>query len=151
MNQNLYLYDIWSMQKIYMTFLQPLGAETYAEACQTSNMELFAKIVKGWKPVTIFIKSTIFFTLLKALLKFPYIFEYSRSIWMFSNYYLVTLKPTKLMMSAMWLLIVSVSILMTMSADFVHLKNMQMLAVEASNWNQRIYTLRRRPYIAVFE
>ena len=60
MNQNLYLYDIWSMQKIYMTFLQSLGAETYAEACQTSNMELFAKIVKGWKPVTIFIKSTIF-------------------------------------------------------------------------------------------
>ena len=38
MNQNLYLYDIWSMQKIYMTFLQPLGTETYAEACQTSNM-----------------------------------------------------------------------------------------------------------------
>ena len=42
MNQNLYLYDIWSMQKIYMTFLQPLGAETYAEACQTSSKELFA-------------------------------------------------------------------------------------------------------------
>ena len=36
--------------------------------------------------------------------------------------------------------------LMMMSADFVHLKNMQMLAAEASNWNQRIYTLQRRPY-----
>ena len=82
--------SVWYLEhaKNVYDILQPLGAETYAEACQTSNMELFAKIVKGWKPVTIFIKSTIFFTLLKALLKFPYIFEYSRSIWMFSNYYL---------------------------------------------------------------
>ena len=47
MKQNLYLHDIWSMEKIYMTFLQPLRAETYVEACQTSKMELFAKIVNG--------------------------------------------------------------------------------------------------------
>ena len=44
-----FLEKIWSMEKIkiYMTFLQPLRAETYAEACQTSKMELFAKIVNG--------------------------------------------------------------------------------------------------------
>ena len=42
-----FLEKIWSTEKIYMTFLQPLRAETYAEACQTSKMELFAKIVNG--------------------------------------------------------------------------------------------------------
>ena len=48
MKQNLYLqHDIWGMEKIYMTFLQPSRAETYAEPCQTSKMELFAEKVNG--------------------------------------------------------------------------------------------------------
>ena len=34
-------------------------SETYLEPCQKSNMELFAKIANGWKPSTIFAKSSI--------------------------------------------------------------------------------------------
>ena len=52
MKQNLYLYG-WILGenmehgKNIHGILQPLRAETYAEACQTSKMELFAKIVNG--------------------------------------------------------------------------------------------------------
>ena len=33
--------------------------EAYSEHCQTSKMELFAKIVNSWKPLSIFAKSSI--------------------------------------------------------------------------------------------
>ena len=36
-----------------------LAAEANSESCQTSMMELFAKIVKNEKPFTIFVKSSI--------------------------------------------------------------------------------------------
>ena len=34
-------------------------SETYLEPCQTSKMGLFEKIVDGWKPLTLFVKSSI--------------------------------------------------------------------------------------------
>ena len=36
-----------------------LGSEANSESCQTSNMELFAKIAKNKKPFTIFVKTSI--------------------------------------------------------------------------------------------
>ena len=37
-----------------------MGLHRKSESCQTSKMELFAKIVKNEKPFTIFIKTFIF-------------------------------------------------------------------------------------------
>ena len=37
-----------------------LESEVYSEPCQTSKMECFAKIVSGWKSLTIFAKYSIF-------------------------------------------------------------------------------------------
>ena len=36
-----------------------LGLEENSESCQTSKMELFAKIVKNEKPFSIFVKTSI--------------------------------------------------------------------------------------------
>ena len=36
-----------------------MKAKAYSEPCQTSKMEFFAKLVKGFKPLTIFVKSSI--------------------------------------------------------------------------------------------
>ena len=36
-----------------------LGSETNSESCQTSKMELFAKIVKNEMPFTMFVKTYI--------------------------------------------------------------------------------------------
>ena len=37
-----------------------IDAEAYSEPCQTTKMSIFTKIVNGWKPLTIFAKSSIF-------------------------------------------------------------------------------------------
>ena len=42
-----------------LDILFPLAAKTYAEASQTSKMELFEKIVNNLKPLTIFTKSSV--------------------------------------------------------------------------------------------
>ena len=40
-------------------FLYTLTSEAYPELSRTSEMELFAKVVNDWKPLTIFAKSSI--------------------------------------------------------------------------------------------
>ena len=41
-------------------WIQLFTAETYPEPCQTSKrVELFAKIIKGWKPLNIFTERSI--------------------------------------------------------------------------------------------
>ena len=35
----------------------PVCPEVYSEPCQTSKMEYFAKVVKGWNPLTTFSKT----------------------------------------------------------------------------------------------
>ena len=37
-------------------FMPPTNPEAYSEPSQTSKLELFAKIVNGYKPLTIFAK-----------------------------------------------------------------------------------------------
>ena len=39
--------------------MKPDTPEAYSEPCQTSKMELFVKMINGWKPLTIFAKSSI--------------------------------------------------------------------------------------------
>ena len=61
--------DLWFMDDIQKKFrcytelvvLKDwwIWTETYSESYQASKMELFAKIVNGWKPLTIFAKSSI--------------------------------------------------------------------------------------------
>ena len=41
------------------TFLAPGYVEVNSEPSQTSNMDLFAKIINGWKTLTIFAKRSI--------------------------------------------------------------------------------------------
>ena len=41
-------------------------SETYSERCRTSKMELFAKMVGGWKPLALFGKSSIFHSILNT-------------------------------------------------------------------------------------
>ena len=53
----------WVMIKIklrlFLTILLVQKAEAYLKSCQTSRMELLVKIVNGWKPLSIFAKSSI--------------------------------------------------------------------------------------------
>ena len=36
-------------------------SEAYSEPCQTSKMDVFAKIINGWKQLTIFMKNCLTF------------------------------------------------------------------------------------------
>ena len=40
-------------------FTSNVFAEAYSESCQTSKMEIFAKIVKGLKPLIAFAKNSL--------------------------------------------------------------------------------------------
>ena len=46
-------------QKFFKGYCSKWMSEAYSEPCQTSKMELFAKIVNGQKPFTIFVKHFI--------------------------------------------------------------------------------------------
>ena len=50
---------IFPFKILYCIYIVVLISEAYSEPCQTSMMKLFAKIVNGLKPVTIFGKNSI--------------------------------------------------------------------------------------------
>ena len=50
---------MWSLAvKIYSINIQEAKPEAYSKPSQTSKLELFAKTVNGFKPLTIFAKSS---------------------------------------------------------------------------------------------
>ena len=46
------------IHKLLAIKIAPYIKEVYSEPCQTSKMELFAKRLDDWKPLTVFAKSS---------------------------------------------------------------------------------------------